>query len=235
MFVNLGHLDYFNSLRRVTASRSFDDVYRPLLRVQYQAIGLWFPISISMSLLAQLGVGVSPCFRFPVAVCLAAASFLFRSISSVIPGSLLVLCPWCSSPLVCPLRSAIFLHLFCITRCHFSKSVSPIFPCHFLTIISLSATDSTCEHRSRILVSHTPRLPGGATKYCHRPPSEARRDTDTQWRGTGRRRGGEKNEGTQLCATNGAPRGSGVRPRHPLCRHNKAADPATEKQRNLKR
>ena len=114
LFVNLGHLDYFNSLRRVTASRSFDDVYRPLLRVQYQAIGL-------LVLHFYLHVPTSPTggwgpFRFPVAVCLAAASFLFRSISSVIPGSLLVLCPWCTSPLVCPLRSAIFLHLFCATR-----------------------------------------------------------------------------------------------------------------------
>jgi hypothetical protein len=27
IFVDLGHLDYFHSLRRVTASRSFDDVY----------------------------------------------------------------------------------------------------------------------------------------------------------------------------------------------------------------
>ena len=61
--------------------------------------GFWFPTSISMSRLAQLGVGVSPCLRFPIAVCLAPASFFLLSASFVHISSFGVPCPWRSSPL----------------------------------------------------------------------------------------------------------------------------------------
>ena len=96
----------------------------PGLRIEYQSIGFLVPTSISMSLLAHLGVGVSPCFRFLVTVCLSSVSFLFLSISCVLASVLRELCPRCSSPLVRPLRSTICVHLFRIMRCQFSKSVS---------------------------------------------------------------------------------------------------------------
>jgi hypothetical protein len=63
--------------------------------------------------------------------------------------------------------TSLVVHLFRITPCQLLKSASilgpPSCPFRFLTNISLSATESTCKHKSRTLVSHTPLLSGGAS------------------------------------------------------------------------